>query len=471
MIKILLPLLIILSLFSHKAFSSEWNRNNLDKPNENFWTDSIENSKLVNRANLYNKLIWFYKNKISPSQGIRCPLYPSCSTFTLYSMNKYGFITGLIMGIDRLYYRENTHSLFKEHLYESYPHKKRRMFFDPPEVNYILKKIDWRFYRYDYYEKFHTNITPVLSDNNKIVKAADYGSKDNTIKTADNNINNNIKYIRKLGKLFKESKRYFLSYTYNLSYYYLEQDPEQKFNAGMDAVESCIINKKTEEGVKLLREMINQFPEKAESLNYYTAYLFLLNKSFAQASLSLESLGNLQIKNEHVDVYNFLKAYSQFGNYKIEYSLNNLEKIDSSFKAYEDVQSIIKDINKEPGYKKKSKIIAFMLSTILPGAGQFYAGAGFDGLNTLFFNLLTGSATYAAWKYELSKSRENRDFILPLASSAVFSLFYVANLYNSINIVNRVNANSQSNYYQSVLSRFNLIINKHSIFVGFNNNI
>ena len=108
-----------------------------------------------------------------------------------------------------------------------------------------------------------------------------------------------------------------------------------------------------------------------------------------------------------------------------------------------------------------------MLSAIVPGAGQLYTGAGYNGLNALLFNLLTGGTAYTAWNYELSKDKENRNFVLPFAASAAFSLFYISNLYNTINSVNRANNVSQKNYYEKILSDFGLVINKQSIFINF----
>lgn len=91
----------------------------------------------------YGKLIWWYKEKISPRQQRRCPYYPTCSTYTLYSMQKYGFFWGLLMGMDRLYIRENTAVFHRTH-YHSIHKNGKEYAYDPPEANYIFGEKDWR---------------------------------------------------------------------------------------------------------------------------------------------------------------------------------------------------------------------------------------------------------------------------------------------------------------------------------------
>lgn len=105
---------------------------------------------------LYGKLIWFYKKKISPVQARRCPYYPSCSTYTLYSMKKYGFLWGFFMGLERLYLRENTDALRKIH-YLPVNMGGAEIAYDPPEANYIFGKKDWRTLHPDFRHLLFTN--------------------------------------------------------------------------------------------------------------------------------------------------------------------------------------------------------------------------------------------------------------------------------------------------------------------------
>ena len=47
-------------------------------------------------------MIHLYRTIISPIDGDRCPMYPSCSTYALEALKKHGPIVGWIMTCDRL---------------------------------------------------------------------------------------------------------------------------------------------------------------------------------------------------------------------------------------------------------------------------------------------------------------------------------------------------------------------------------
>jgi len=99
----------------------------------------------------YSGMIWYYKKNVSPKMGPQCPMLPTCSTYTLYSMNRYGFFIGLIMGVERMYIRENRGSLSNEQMYEKVYINNFGRFYDPPEANYVFGKKDWRYYSYFFY--------------------------------------------------------------------------------------------------------------------------------------------------------------------------------------------------------------------------------------------------------------------------------------------------------------------------------
>ena len=44
----------------------------------------------------------FYQEVISPVDGDRCPMYPSCSQYAKHSIQKHGLALGWIMSMDRL---------------------------------------------------------------------------------------------------------------------------------------------------------------------------------------------------------------------------------------------------------------------------------------------------------------------------------------------------------------------------------
>jgi putative membrane protein insertion efficiency factor len=62
--------------------------------------DQAQESSPVRMAML--DAIHFYRSIISPTQGGRCGFYPSCSTFGLHAVERFGPLQGVLMTADRL---------------------------------------------------------------------------------------------------------------------------------------------------------------------------------------------------------------------------------------------------------------------------------------------------------------------------------------------------------------------------------
>ncbi len=53
----------------------------------------------------FNPALWLvnlYRDHISPIDGDRCPSLPTCSSYSVQSMEKHGFFLGWMMTVDRL---------------------------------------------------------------------------------------------------------------------------------------------------------------------------------------------------------------------------------------------------------------------------------------------------------------------------------------------------------------------------------
>ena len=68
---------------------------------------SAENNHNQNRS----LALKFYGKYISPVDGDRCPMYPTCSTYAAQAVKKHGLFMGWIMACDRLIRcgRDETH--------------------------------------------------------------------------------------------------------------------------------------------------------------------------------------------------------------------------------------------------------------------------------------------------------------------------------------------------------------------------
>jgi len=78
-----------------------------DDPFKGPWKKSTKSAFSQIRKTTINPLknfVMFYKDYISPIDGKQCPMYPSCSQYSIECFEKYGLIMGWLMTCDRLFH-------------------------------------------------------------------------------------------------------------------------------------------------------------------------------------------------------------------------------------------------------------------------------------------------------------------------------------------------------------------------------
>jgi putative membrane protein insertion efficiency factor len=101
-IRILL-IIIIFSLFPPFVGLSNSNDNIFKGPwGENTKSPSSKIQKTT--LNPLKHIVRFYKNYISPIDGDRCPMYPTCAQYSIECFEKHGLIVGWLMTCDRLFH-------------------------------------------------------------------------------------------------------------------------------------------------------------------------------------------------------------------------------------------------------------------------------------------------------------------------------------------------------------------------------
>lgn len=275
--------------------------------------------------------------------------------------------------------------------------------------------------------------------------------------------------LRRLATKFERNDQYFLSYIYNLAFYHLTSDTAEKFASGWDALQSCIKTRHFDEGELLVNQMVADFSHRENLLRYNMGYALILNGKFGKGIDYFDRISNGQ---SYADRINILRAYTALCfNQPVE-SKNILSTIKTdSFPYNKQLFEIESSLISEPAGGKKYKIIALPLSMILPGAGQFYSGFYFDALHSFSFNLSLGYAAFASWRYELGLSNEKRTYILPVFSTLIFGIFYLSNLYNTANVVDKANLSRWNSHYSKILEKFRLIIEDKSYFLKYNINL
>ena len=47
-------------------------------------------------------MLWFYQKTVGPVVSGRCPMYPTCSQYSVEAIRKHGPVTGIVMTADRI---------------------------------------------------------------------------------------------------------------------------------------------------------------------------------------------------------------------------------------------------------------------------------------------------------------------------------------------------------------------------------
>ncbi len=123
MIRLASLLLLTACLCGQQATAEDWGPWEVPQQQAKRESSSVESAPLQLAVQLFQKYI-------SPIDGPRCPMYPTCSSYSLQALHKHGPIIGTFLTVDRLY-REGD------------PHERRRpiekwgriRFYDPLEDN------------------------------------------------------------------------------------------------------------------------------------------------------------------------------------------------------------------------------------------------------------------------------------------------------------------------------------------------
>ncbi len=100
-IRILL-IIIIFSLFPRFVELSISN----DDPFKGPWGKNTKTTSQIKKTttNPLKHLVGFYKDYISPIDGSKCPMYPTCAQYSIECFEKHGLIMGWLMTCDRLFH-------------------------------------------------------------------------------------------------------------------------------------------------------------------------------------------------------------------------------------------------------------------------------------------------------------------------------------------------------------------------------
>jgi hypothetical protein len=145
-----------------------------------------------------------------------------------------------------------------------------------------------------------------------------------------------------------------------------------------------------------------------------------------------------------------LKNYEIAGIYLLqgnrEMFEESLSKSDKSLyeisDSYDNLQKMSVDLK---NHKKKSPVLAGVLSGIIPGAGKFYAGKKGEAISALFATAGLGIVTYENYR------RSGLHSFKTLAYGTAFAFSYAANIYGAVLTVNILESEYNENVKNTIL--------------------
>jgi tetratricopeptide (TPR) repeat protein len=168
--------------------------------------------------------------------------------------------------------------------------------------------------------------------------------------------------------------------------------------------------------------------------NFNLAQLELLHVSQFSKYSKLKSDALFFLGLCYVYMNNWNKAHELF---KTFYTKNNLANSEEAKK----IDSLLVLAKNSP---KKSLRLAKGLSTFLPGSGQIYAGAYFNGLNAFILNCLN--------TFFFTKSIVNKKYIdASIIFFGILYRYYTGNKYNAGKLAEKYNVNLDIAYEKKIL--------------------
>lgn len=345
-------------------------------------------------------LFYIYTTFISDTRGQSCPMYPSCSHYSMQSFSEYGALKGLLLTSDRLIRCGHEHRL-----YDLNWDKGEAKFEDFPNWEFSENPIPQRFPL-----KFSKNVTFYEEKNDTTFFLSLINSKDYESAVVE---------YKRLVHFGEKNKQVLI----------LELNHFVALN-GLGEYEKVIFHYETR-----LAEHLKNEPEIL--LELADAWYRLNN-----FEKSISVLTQIKSTDEYYPHKNLLSGVSQAYLNNYEAALTDFNAVDQDFIYYDFAKSNIAVINSIATLKKKKPYIAGILG-LIPGGGYFYAGQNTTGLTSLVLTSLLGYASYTSFKTD-----NHGVGIL----AGIFTLtFYSGSITGGINSIKRQNLNREKNLKSKLL--------------------
>ncbi len=153
-------LFVVLLLVSQPVLAqTEWDWG-WSEPPLSWEEDALLQTIEVPKRSFAEYAIGYYQKEVVPVMDRPCPSWPACSMYTRYSMARFGFVPGLLMGVERMFIREHQKYVEGESTAFTFLLNGQPRVYDPPDTNVATLLRDWRQLHPDYRSRFDTSRGP-----------------------------------------------------------------------------------------------------------------------------------------------------------------------------------------------------------------------------------------------------------------------------------------------------------------------
>jgi len=382
---------------------------------------------------------YFYQKVISPADGARCGMVPTCADYGYQAMRKHGLMMGTWMSTDR-FMRDHGHNEGPYDFIEKYG---KRRFFDPLHENDFWFSREKNILRARVLSKaaypppFSMGAPPLL---------APPATKSLSPKNISPSANDSPNTLRQFADTLFHEEDYYRAITEYKRFIFLypahPKAKETKFLIGF----SYLKGEKWDAAISAFSEI---FSEKVEFL-IGQAHFFA--NRYAAARSEWASFLEKYPKSKLKDATHYQIGWSYFLEETHEKAKEEFKKVGtpagggSTLKSH--ANKMIEEIDQWEEHPRRSPFLAGTLSAIVPGSGQWYTGRFWDGLSALVLN---GIFAYGIYKTFDAK-------LYPASGILIFFGlgFYGGNIFFAVLGAHKFNRNIKESQWQRLKNRHRL---------------
>jgi putative membrane protein insertion efficiency factor len=383
-----------------------------------------------------------YQKFIGPYYGSQCPYHPSCSNFGMQSVDNYGLLWGTLMAADRLS-RCNLCLSKDPNLIERYPvivrpdGTGRAALSDPPAANFIFASANPAAPSGDARTEAPPQAPPPGA-----VFSMDCAER---LKAATDDQKRLFGFAVSLGQE-KDCYRAITEFKRFMSYY-----PDSPLCDDCRLmIGACYLAGLKWQPAKEAFDALaaKGGTEEMRAAGAYMSAYCLLSMGDAPGCVDAAKVlhdASPEAKWKAEAMYLRFVAEVQDGRYpSAAETLDRLKK-DFPGSVYSRLSLKSEDVLGGFSLPQKSQTAAGVLSAVVPGSGQCYAGNWGDGLMSFLWVGLLGYGTYESAEHDIEA--------VSVICGTIAIIFYSANIYGGINAADRYNERQSESFHKGIRGR------------------